>query len=143
MNPLLFVDSWGWIVLANHSDPHHQRVKACYLESIEKGPSIVTTDFILDEVITFLFAKIPVSLASKYLKSLFSSIVAQFIRLEKVGIDRFDKAWKLRLKYSDRPKISFTDFTSFVVMQELSIQRVLTEDHHFEQVNLGFTRVPP
>ena len=51
---------------------------------------------------------------------------------------RFQWAWQLRTKYRDKPKISFTDFTSFVVMQDLGIHEVLTDDAHFLQINLGF-----
>jgi len=48
----------------------------------------------------------------------------------------------LRKKYQDKPDISFTDFTSFVIMQELAINRVFTGDAHFEKVNLGFEILP-
>ena len=49
---------------------------------------------------------------------------------------------RLRLRYHDKPRISFTDLTSFVVMRELGLHRVLTGDAHFEQVGLGFVRFP-
>ena len=55
---------------------------------------------------------------------------------------RFSDAWRLRLRYSHKPRISFTDLTSFVVMRELGLQHVLTGDAHFEQVGLGFVRLP-
>lgn len=45
-------------------------------------------------------------------------------------------------KYHDKPDISFVDFTSMVVMQDLGIQDVFTGDAHFRQVNLGFRLVP-
>jgi len=51
---------------------------------------------------------------------------------------RFKAAQVLRIRYQDKPTISFTDLTSMVVMQEFNIQKILTEDGHFAQVGLGF-----
>ena len=48
----------------------------------------------------------------------------------------------LRLKYLDKPQISFTDLTSMLIMQEFDIYRILTEDAHFTQVGLGFQLEP-
>jgi predicted nucleic acid-binding protein len=48
----------------------------------------------------------------------------------------------MRLRHSDKPDISFTDLTSFVVMEEENISEVLTNDRHFSQIDLGFTAVP-
>lgn len=47
-----------------------------------------------------------------------------------------EQAWKLFKQYSDKD-FSFTDCTSFVVMQQLGLSEVFTNDHHFEQ--MGFT----
>jgi len=56
--------------------------------------------------------------------------------------ERFKTALEWRHKYDDKPRISFTDFTSMVVMGELGITDVLTEDDHFIQVGMGFNKVP-
>lgn len=142
MRSSLFVDSWGWIILANRGEESFSRARDLYQREIDSGTEILTTDYVLDEVITFLSSRLPQKSASKYLGGLLASIASEQIRLERIGADRFEKAWKMRLKYHDHPTISFTDFTSFVVMGELSVSRVLTNDHHFEQVNQGFQRLP-
>jgi uncharacterized protein len=48
----------------------------------------------------------------------------------------------MRQKYHDKPDISFVDFTSMVVTQDLGITDVFTGDAHFQQVNLGFRLYP-
>jgi uncharacterized protein len=73
------------------------------------------------------------------LSAAFSTERFQLIQIDEI---RFIQAQNLRLKYLDKPQISFTDLTSMVVMQELNIEQVLTEDAHFIQVGLGFERVP-
>ena len=58
--------------------------------------------------------------------------------IERIDPDRFDKAWKLRLRYKDKPRVSFNDLT----MRENHIRRVLTADAHFDQIGLGFQTIP-
>ncbi|MEW6572146.1 MAG: hypothetical protein AB1374_00700 [Bacillota bacterium] len=53
-----------------------------------------------------------------------------------------EKAKELRLKYQDKPDISFTDLTSIVIMRELKISRILTADEHFIQVGTNFELAP-
>jgi predicted nucleic acid-binding protein len=50
--------------------------------------------------------------------------------------------YKLRLQLRDKPRISFTDMTSMIVMREQGIRRVLTADTHFQQVSMGFETLP-
>jgi len=42
---------------------------------------------------------------------------------------------------TDKPGISFVDFTSFVLMKEVGIMKVLTADRHFEEVGLRFEKL--
>ena len=52
----LFIDTWGWVVLADAGDPDHDDVVRLRRQSIERGSTLVTTDYGLDELITRLFA---------------------------------------------------------------------------------------
>lgn len=142
MKEILFIDSWGWINLCSRHEKEHAPVVQIYKNLLQKGSTIVTSDYVLVEVITFLFSNIHFSKAEQSLKGLFDAIKSRSVYLEMIGPERFNRAWKLRLKYKDKPKISFTDFTSFIVMKELKIKKVLTHDHHFNQVNMGFELLP-
>lgn len=135
----LFVDTWGWYALYAKDEPSHQKVKELWKEF---HPHIYTTDYVLDEFITLIFAKGRFAEARAFVLSLLKSIKQGHTKLESITPERFEKTWQMRLEYKDKPKISFTDFTSFVVMQELLISDVLTDDKHFVQVNLGFQRRP-
>lgn len=65
-----------------------------------------------------------------------------YLRLERITPARFEEAKRLRLKFQDKPRISFTDLASMVVMKELDIADILTGDTHFVQVGMGFQLVP-
>lgn len=65
-----------------------------------------------------------------------------YLRMIWITPDRFAQAKRLCLTYQDNPRISFTDFTSMVVMAEFELNEVLTEDAHFTHIGMGFFVVP-
>ena len=135
---VIFIDSWAFLALANRRDADHQKA-VCSYEKIKEGEcSMVTTDYVLDEVITSLFNKVNFDGAQRFIEALFLDIREGMIRLERIDEGRFNYAWLLRSIYRDKPDISFTDLTSFVLMKDADISRVFTKDRHFEMVNLGF-----
>ncbi len=142
MNKYIFVDAWAWLALSNRKDMHHELAKKGYGEMKASGYRMVTSDYVLDEVITALFKNVVFSSAIEFMESLFAAIKDNQIKLERINETRFKTAWSLRKKYQDKPEISFTDLTSFVLMQELEINSVFTADVHFNQVNLGFEILP-
>jgi predicted nucleic acid-binding protein len=71
-----------------------------------------------------------------------AAIRGGYLRLERITGERFERAKTLRLRFNDKPRISFTDLTTMVCMQEREIPDILTEDDHFVQVGLGFRKVP-
>ncbi len=107
----------------------------------QKGVSY-TTDYVLDETFTLLFRRLPFKEATDSLDLINLAIKEGYLRLERITAERFEKAKGLRIKFQDKPRISFTDLTSMVVMAELGIANILTEDKHFTQVGMGFQKIP-
>lgn len=138
----LFIDTWGWLVLADRRDPAHRKVRRLYQTFRRRQGRCVTSDYVLDEVITLLFRRAPFVPAKVFMEAIFAAIEAETLGLALVTPDRFRRAWSFRIRYADKPLISFTDLTSFVIMVDQGITEVLTEDRHFEQVGLGLRCVP-
>ncbi len=138
----LFIDTWGWVEIEDAREAKHQEVQKFYREFRRQRGIVYTTDYVIDETISLLFKRLPFNLADQSLTLIQSSITSGFVRLERINEERFENAIEFRRKYKDKPRISFTDLTSMVVMRELGITDVLTEDDHFIQVGLGFTKVP-
>ncbi len=61
---------------------------------------------------------------------------------ELVEMRRSYVTGKMQQTYHDKPDISFVEFTSMVVMQDLGITDVFTGDAHFQQVGPGFRLLP-
>jgi uncharacterized protein len=135
----LFVDTWGWLVLADRGEREHSQVTSFYAERTRRTGLIVTSDFVLNELLTIMFSRISFEAASRFADSVLRS---PFITIERITPERFQKAWELRLKFSDKPRISFTDLTSMAAMNELGISEVLTADKHFAQVGMNFRLLP-
>ncbi len=89
-----------------------------------------------------MFSRLPFSRAKESLELLERIIEQNCLRLEWITPPRFEQAKALRLKFQDKPTISFTDLASMTVMDELGISDVLTADTHFIKVGMGFQIVP-
>lgn len=138
----LFIDTWGWLELRDKRGSRHQEAKRYYIDFQQRGGTAYTSDYVLDETITHLFNRLHFKAAQESVEAIQQAISTGFLRLEWITEARFEQALKLRHKLDDKPRISFTDLTSIVLMTELGITDVLTEDDHFIQVGLGFNKVP-
>ena len=131
----VFVDTSAFIALLDPRDDCHDQ--AIYIEQALSGQAtrLVTTNFVLDETYTGLRGKIQHSAILRFRDS-----VRQSQRLGVVRITEAleDQAWEIFARYDDKD-FSFTDCTSFAVMQQLGITTAFAFDEHFEQ--FGFTRV--
>jgi predicted nucleic acid-binding protein len=138
---MIFVDTWGWVILRDRRDPLHDEVSRLVEEAF-KGRAILTTDYVVAETITLAYARFGSHSGECLLDALLAMLDQTETRLERIDTPRFEEAIELRRRYRDKSKISFTDLTSMVVMRELGITEIVTADRHFEQVNLGFRIVP-
>ena len=131
----VFVDTSAFIALLDpHDDCHDQAVHIEQALS-RQAARLVTTNFVLDETYTGLRGKIQHTAIIRFRDS-----VQQSRRLTVVRITEAieDQAWEIFARYEDKD-FSFTDCTSFAVMQQLGITTAFAFDEHFEQ--FGFTRV--
>ena len=138
----IFIDTWGWIVLRNKREPMHTELSKFYFSWRNQRGASYTTDYILDETFTLLFRRLSFKEAKESLDVIDLAIKEGYLRLERITAERFEKAKRLRIKFQDKPGISFTDLTSMVVMTEMGITSILTQDGHFTQVGMGFQRIP-
>jgi predicted nucleic acid-binding protein len=139
---MIFIETWAWVALADKHDPYHRKAKTQHRNLLRARRRYVTTDDVLGETITYLYDAIGSSLAQTFISSVLSAADTGMYLLVNISPQQFRRAWQLRQKYHDKPDISFVDFTSMVVMQDLGITDVFTGDAHFQQVNLGFRLHP-
>jgi predicted nucleic acid-binding protein len=139
---MIFVDTWAWLALAHQRDPYHRVAVEQHRTLQSQKVQYVTTNDVLTELMTSLFPVVSFAKARQFMFNVFQSCHTGRYQLVFVSPDQFERAWQLRQRYHDKPKISFVDLTSMVVMQDLAITDVFTGDAHFEQVGLGFRVVP-
>ena len=134
----LFVDTWGWVAVADRRDPDYEAATEIFRRARRSGGAI-TSNFILDETFTLLFKRRPFEEAWHFTTDVVRS---PFIDIQEVTSARFSRTIDLRKSFSDKPKISFTDLSTIAIMVELGITDILTADRHFTHVGLGFRALP-
>src|SRR3972149_7181989 len=138
----VLVDTWGWLALADDREPKHRNVRTLIRNLWQQAEAALTTDYVLDETFTLVFRRLPFVKAQRFVSTLDTAEQQGSLQVEHIGPERFALAKKLRLRFRDKPLISFTDLTSVVVMQELRIKRIVTADEPFRQGGLGFETHP-
>ncbi len=139
---MIFVDTWAWLALAYARDPYHPIAVRQHQLFRQQRRRYVTSDYVLSEFISALFRAVPFGPARHFTDNLFQSVQEGRLRLEFVSPAQFHRAYALRIRYHDKPDISFVDFTSMAVMQDLGLTDVFMSDAHFQQVNFGFRLHP-
>lgn len=126
----IFADANGWIALNSKRDQLHNKAVKINKKRLQSGHRYVTTNFVLDENYTGLVTKVGHFAAVDFGERIRSARTVQVIHItEEIEED----AWRLFKQYSDKD-FSFTDCTSFVVMNQLKLTEAFTNDHHFEQM---------
>ncbi len=133
--PQIFVDTAAWIALLNADDSLHTRAWEILKELRRENARLVTTEFVLLEVADALSSPLFRSQTVTFINGLREHPLLHIVPLSE---SLLTAGWELYSRRLDK-EWSLTDCTSFVVMQEYSIARAFTSDHHFEQA--GFVRL--
>jgi predicted nucleic acid-binding protein len=133
----VFVDTSGWTAFHVRTETHHAEVAALIRRWQSRRTTVVTTNYILAELVSLLVSRLWVPHARR-------SAITDAIRTSSwVTVAHIDptidaEAWELLAQRPDKDW-SLVDAASFAVMTRRKISEALTTDHHFDQA--GFNRL--
>lgn len=133
----VFLDTNGWLALLNASDVLHSTASAVWNGLLDRGYSVLLTDWIVAETGNGLARTRARGAFYAATRLMLSSPRAQVITISEglrdealeLYFDRDDKSWGL------------VDCASFLIMKAEGISEALTNDRHFAQA--GFTCLLP
>ncbi|MBI4870645.1 MAG: PIN domain-containing protein [Candidatus Riflebacteria bacterium] len=130
-----FVDTGALVALADRKDQFHGRAKE-FFGRHARAARWLTSDYVLDETATRLRAALGSTAAVTFVRAVRASAFYEVLPVDE-GI--FEAALEVMLKYADQ-SLSFTDCTSFALMQHLDLREVFGFDADF--LRCGFVLVP-
>lgn len=134
-SPFIFTDTSAWYAYVDKSDAYHPAATQ-FIQTL-KTP-LATSTYILDETVTLIKAHVGHSAAVCFGEKLRQEQIAKLLRITEQDEQR---AWEIFVRYRDK-EFSFTDCTSFALMERLGIDTAFAFDEHFRQYG-KFVVVPP
>lgn len=124
----VFIDTGAFHALANKSDSLHELVVAVYQDIVDQNSSLYTSNYVIDETVTLIRARVSHKAAMVFMNGFDISR----IRLLRVTEKDERVAKRIFSTYKDK-EFSFTDCTSFALMDRYGINASLSLDKHFSQ----------
>lgn len=137
MRPV-FVDTSYLIALEASDDQHHATAKTHWDGFRRALPSILTTSFVFDEVVTFFNSR---GLHGKAVEIGNRILGSKAMSLVPVDETLFSEGWRYLCAHEDKT-YSLTDCISFVLMARMGITTALCFDRHFAQAGLAVLPEP-
>jgi predicted nucleic acid-binding protein len=133
----VFVDTGAWLAFYDRNDQHHE--SACRITEHLKAEraNLVLSEFVLAESVTLIRFRIGHAWAVRFGQVVLESRFAELLSVDEPTRRR---AWDIFRRYEDK-EFSFTDCTSFALMEQLGLKTAFAFDRHFEQY--GFALVQP
>jgi predicted nucleic acid-binding protein len=123
---MIFVDTSGWFASVVTKDINHDAASRWLQQNREP---LLTTDHVVDELLTLLKARDQLPVALSIGQRLLDGKLAQLHHLTEAD---FREAWQVFQQFADKDW-SFTDCTSKVVMEKLGVKQAFAFDQHFKQ----------
>ncbi len=133
---MIFVDTGAWVAIADKNDQYAKEASHQYRSLILRKERLITSNLVLVETYNLLSQTLGASATIKFGNILDST---NLVRVETITEIDWDRGWKILEKYDDK-NFSFTDCTSFALMERLKIKTAFSFDVHFTQY--GFTKIP-
>ena len=130
----VFVDISAFFAFMNAGDQSHAEAVACMRRLGRSNTDLLTTNLIVAETHALLLSRVSRALALQFLRALDTTT----IRVVRVMERDERRARAIIEKYHDKD-FSYTDATSFAVMERLHIREAFSLDDDFAQ--FGFTLI--
>lgn len=133
------MDTSALVAVENLDDANHKSALD-YRENIRLGRtpfrSLYSSNYVVDETLTLLRIRCGHHVAVAFRKTL---DLSRLLKILWVTEPSEKAAWRIFEKHADKD-FSFTDCTSFALMESEAIRTAFTFDEHF--VQYGFATVP-
>lgn len=126
---MIFLDTGAFLAIENRRDAHHKAALAFRDACLQAGETFITSDYVLDESYTIIRLRAGHAVAVGFGEDVRASRV---LRVEYLTPEILEAAWRIFKAFADK-EFSFTDCTSFALMERLHISTAFTFDEHFRQ----------
>jgi len=122
----IFIDTGAFCALTIPKDNYNLKAKSTYNQLKKHRAIIYTSDYVLDEVYTLLKTRGSYKTSIKFMDQINKSHIIILRVTEEVE----ENAKNIFRRFEDK-KLSFTDCTSFALINQFSIKAVFAFDKHF------------
>lgn len=123
---MIFVDTGAWFAAFVPNDPDHAAADQWLNTNTEP---LVTTDYVIDELLTLLKIRGEFDRALRLGESLLDESIC---KIGWITPEDVHSGWEVFRSYRDKGW-SFTDCVSYAFMQRLAVPAAFSFDHHFRQ----------
>ena len=120
------VDSGATLALADSDDKHHADAVAIQHNLVTAHARLYTTNFLVDETYTLILARMGYRFAVQFLTDDRDGTIT-IVRITAADDQRAEQI----LRQYDDKRFSYTDATSFAVMERLGIDAAFSFDRNF------------
>lgn len=135
----VFVDSGGWIACIDKNDKHHKEAVEYFKNLREKGNTLITSNYIKSETLTWLKYNVNHEIALKVMDLWRQAEKINSLETYWISQELAEEADEIFKKYGDQ-SLSYIDCTSFAICRKLNIQKVFGFDSDFN--TLGYLLAP-
>lgn len=132
----ILLDSSSYLALVNPHDAHHHQARTVWVRLTEERWSTFTTNFIVAETHALFLARVNPPTATAFLMQFEQSTTT----VVRVSAGDEERARAIIVQYADK-RFSYTDASSFAVMERLGIGTAFGFDRDFAQY--GFRLIGP
>lgn len=129
----VFVDTSAWYALVDRVDPDHGEVTAQFKTYRSR---LVTSNFVFDETLTLLRYRLGWQVAHAFGEQMRTGQLSQYVRISPQDEEA---AWETFAHYREQ-SFSYTDCTSFALMERLRLSMAIALDDDFRI--LGYQLLP-